>query len=37
MSHMSTQSSGKRTANLKLTLNKRSVEALKPEDKPFIA
>ncbi len=34
---MSTQSSGKRTANLKLTLNKRSVKALKPEDKPFIA
>ena len=33
---MSTQS-GKRTANLKLTLNKRAVESLKPADKPFIA
>ena len=33
---MSTHS-GKRTANLKLTLNKRNVEALKPADKPFIA
>ena len=33
---MSTQS-GKRTANLKLTLSKRAVEALKPADKPFIA
>ena len=28
---------GKRTANLKLTLNKRTVEGLKPADKPFIA
>ena len=28
---------GKKTANLKMTLNKRSVEALKPGDKPFIA
>ena len=28
---------GKRTANIKLTLNKRSVEALKPGEKPFIA
>ena len=33
---MSTQS-GKRVARLKLTLNKRSVEALRPGDKPFIA
>ena len=33
---MSTQS-GKRTAQIKLTLNKRSVDALKPADKPFIA
>ena len=33
---MSTQS-GKRTANIKLTLNKRSVEALCPAEKPFIA
>ena len=33
---MSTQTS-KRTANLKMTLNKRSVEALVPADKPFIA
>ena len=33
---MSTQS-GKRTAQVKLTLNKRSVDALKPADKPFIA
>ena len=33
---MSTQS-GKRVAHLKLTLNKRSVEALRPGDKPFIA
>ncbi len=33
---MSTQT-GKRTANLKLTLNKRNVEALKPRHKPFIA
>ena len=29
--------SGKRTANLKLTLNKRAVEAHKPGEKPFIA
>ena len=29
--------SGKRIAQLKLTLNKRSVEALMPADKPFIA
>ena len=28
---------GKRVANLKLTLNKRAVEGLKPADKPFIA
>ena len=28
---------GKRVAQIKLTLNKRSVEALKPGDKPFIA
>ena len=28
---------GKRTANLKLTLNKRAAEALKLADKPFIA
>ena len=28
---------GKRVAQIKLTLNKRSVEALKPADKPFIA
>ena len=33
---MSTQT-GKRTANLKVTLNKRNVESLKPADKPFIA
>ncbi|MCY4560167.1 MAG: integrase family protein [Chloroflexi bacterium] len=33
---MSTQA-GKRTAQIKLTLNKRSVDALKPADKPFIA
>ena len=33
---MSTQS-GKRVAHIKITLNKRSVEALKPADKPFIA
>ena len=33
---MSTQS-GKRTANIKLTLNKRTVEALSPAEKPFIA
>ena len=33
---MSTQT-GKRTANLKMTLSKRSVEALVPADKPFIA
>ena len=33
---MSTQTS-KRTANLKITLNKRSVEALVPADKPLIA
>ena len=33
---MSTQS-GKRTANLKMTLNKRNVEALKPANKPYIA
>ena len=33
---MSTQP-GKRTANLKITLNKRNVEALKPGGKPFIA
>ena len=33
---MSTQS-GKRTANLSITLNKRNVEALKPEARPFIA
>ncbi len=29
--------SGKRVAQIKLTLNKRGVEALKPGDKPFIA
>ena len=29
--------SGKRIAHLKITLNKRSVEALRPGDKPFIA
>ena len=28
---------GKRVANLKLTLNKRAVEGLKPADRPFIA
>ncbi|MDE0386839.1 MAG: integrase arm-type DNA-binding domain-containing protein [Defluviicoccus sp.] len=33
---MSTQT-GKRVAQIKLTLNKRSVDALKPADKPFIA
>ena len=33
---MSTQP-GKRTAQIKLTLNKRSVEALRPAEKPFIA
>ena len=33
---MSTQT-GKRTANLKVTLNKRNVESLNPADKPFIA
>ena len=33
---MSTQT-GKRTAQIKLTLNKKSVDALKPSDKPFIA
>ena len=33
---MSTQSA-KRTANLKLTLSKRAVDALKPADKPWIA
>ena len=33
---MSTQSA-KRTARLKITLNKRTVEALAPADKPFIA
>ena len=33
---MSTQA-GKRTANLKMTLTKRAVEALAPGDKPFIA
>lgn len=33
---MSTQS-GKRTANLSITLNKRNVKALQPEAKPFIA
>ena len=33
---MSTQS-GKRVAHLKITLNKRSVEGLKPGEKPFIA
>ncbi len=33
---MSTQS-GKRTANLKITLNKRNVDALKPAEKPYIA
>ena len=33
---MSTQS-GKRTANLRVTLNKRNVESLKSTDKPFIA
>ena len=33
---MSTQA-GKRTANLKVTLNKRNVESLKSAEKPFIA
>ena len=33
---MSTQF-GKRTANLKITLNKRNVDALKPAEKPYIA
>ena len=28
---------GKRTARLSLTLNKRNVEALEPADKPYIA
>ena len=28
---------GKRTARLRLTLNKRNVDALEPSDKPFIA
>ena len=28
---------GNRTANLKMTLTKRAVEALVPADKPFIA
>ena len=31
------QPSAKRTAKLKLTLTKRTVDALKPEDKPWIA
>jgi len=33
---MSTQA-GKRTAHIKVTLNKRNVESLKPAEKPFIA